>query len=69
MMFIKIILGLAIARILITFNLPDVKPFNCLPCLTAWCSLGVLLLLSPYDWYYFPIGYLTAQILMNYESK
>ena len=64
-----IILSVAVARILITFNLPDYKPFNCLPCLTAWTTLAGLLILDINHWYMFPVGYLCAQIIMMYESK
>lgn len=64
-----IILSVSVARILITFRLPNVKPFNCLPCLTAWITLILLLSLDITNWYMFPIGYFAQQMIMSYESK
>lgn len=57
------------ARALMSFNLVDMKPFNCQSCLSFWLSMIITL---GYDWELAPIAfvtYLLSDLILIYESK
>ena len=60
---------IGLARALMTFNLPNFKPFNCLSCLSFWVAVLNALLVD-----YNLIGiafitYLLSDLILIYESK
>ena len=66
---IYIIIAVAIARSLQTFELPNFKPFNCLSCLSFWTAVGIY---SFVDYRMIPmafVSYLLSDLILIYESK
>ena len=63
------IIAVAIARAFMTFNIPDVKPFNCQSCLAFWTAVVLYgfidITLMPYAF----ISYLISDLLLIYEHK
>ncbi len=62
-------MAVAIARALQEFKLPNIKPFNCQPCLSFWIAV---LIYSYIDWKLIPlafVSYLIAQLIIIYECK
>ena len=57
------------ARALQTWNLPNIKPFNCLPCFSFWIATSIYLFI---DWKLIPlafVSYLLSELILIYESK
>lgn len=57
------------ARALHTWKLPNIKPFNCLPCLSFWIATTIYLFI---DWKLIPlafVSYLLSELILIYESK
>ena len=57
------------ARALQTWNLPNIKPFNCLPCFSFWIATTIYLFI---DWKLIPlafVSYLLSELILIYESK
>jgi hypothetical protein len=66
---IYIIIAVAIARAFQTFELPNIKPFNCLSCLSFWTAVGIY---SFVDYRMIPfafVSYLLSDLILIYESK
>jgi hypothetical protein len=63
------IIAIAIARAFMTFNIPDIKPFNCQSCLAFWTAICLFafidITLMPYAF----ISYLLSDLLLIYEHK
>lgn len=63
------IIAVAIARALMSFDLPSLKPFNCQSCLSFWTALTIYLFI---DWSMIPfafIAYLISDLILIYEYK
>ena len=63
------IIAVAMARALMSFKLPNKKPFNCQSCLSFWTSLAIYLVV---DWTLIPfafISYLISDLILIYEHK
>ena len=64
-----ITIPIGIARALMSFNLPDYKPFNCQSCLSFWiafagcCAVDYNLIGMSF------ITYLVSDLILIYESK
>ena len=69
MTFILLFTATAIGMIMTTFNLPNIKPFNCASCLSGWVALGLLLCFNPSMWWCFPSSYLLTYLIFIYETK
>ena len=66
---IYIIIAVAIARSLTSFDLPQFKPFNCLSCLSFWTAVTIY---SFVDYRMIPlafVSYLLSDLILIYESK
>jgi hypothetical protein len=66
---IYIIIAVAIARALTSFDLPQFKPFNCLSCLSFWTAVAIY---SFVDYRMIPlafVSYLLSDLILIYESK
>jgi hypothetical protein len=66
---IYIIIAVAIARALTSFQLPNIKPFNCLSCLSFWTAVAIY---SFVDYRMIPlafVSYLLSDLILIYESK
>ena len=66
---IYIIIAVAIARSLQTFELPNIKPFNCQSCLSFWAAVAIYLFV---DYRMIPfafVSYLLSDLILIYESK
>ncbi len=66
---IYILIAVAMARALMSFNLPNIKPFNCQSCLSFWTALTIYLVV---DWTLVPlafISYLVSDLILIYEHK
>jgi hypothetical protein len=66
---IYIIIAVAIARALMSFRLPNIKPFNCQSCLSFWTAVAIY---SFVDYRMIPfafISYLLSDLILLYESK
>jgi hypothetical protein len=66
---IYIIIAVAIARSLTSFDLPQFKPFNCLSCLSFWTAVAIY---SFVDYRMIPlafVSYLLSDLILIYESK
>ena len=64
-----ILISIGIARALQTFNLPDIKPFNCQSCLAFW-SCMVIFLLTEWELCGISfIAYLLSDLILIYENK
>jgi hypothetical protein len=66
---IYIIIAVAIARALQSFDLPDFKPLNCLSCLSFWTAVAIYLFV---DYRMIPmafVSYLLSDLILLYESK
>ena len=70
MIYILFILSsIGIARAMQTFNMPDIKPFNCQSCMSFW---GCVALIGFYDWHMIPlafISYLLSDLILVWEQK
>lgn len=63
------IIAVAMARALMSFNLPNTKPFNCQSCLSFWTAVAIYLVV---DWTLVPlafISYLVSDLILIYEHK
>jgi hypothetical protein len=63
------IIAVAMARALMSFNLPNTKPFNCQSCLSFWAAVAIYLVV---DWTLVPlafISYLVSDLILIYEYK
>jgi hypothetical protein len=63
------IIAVAIARALMSFDLPSFKPFNCQSCLSFWTALAIYFFT---DWSMIPfafIAYLISDLILIYEYK
>ena len=63
------IIAVAMARALMSFGLPNTKPFNCQSCLSFWTALTIYLVV---DWTLVPlafISYLISDLILIYEHK
>lgn len=63
------LIAVAMARALMSFGLPNIKPFNCQSCLSFWTALIIYLVV---DWTLVPlafIAYLVSDIILIYEHK
>jgi hypothetical protein len=63
------ITAVAIARALMSFDLPNTKPFNCQSCLSFWTALAIYLCT---DWSMIPfafVAYLISDLILIYEYK
>ena len=64
-----ITIPIGIARALMSFNIPDYKPFNCQSCLSFWiavagcCAVDYNLIGMAF------ITYLLSDLILIYESK
>lgn len=66
---IIILMSIGFARAVQTFNLPDIKPFNCQSCLSFW---NCVLIMAFVDYELIGIAlisYLFSDILLIWESK
>lgn len=66
---IIILLPIGFARALMSFNLPDMKPFSCQSCLSFWVSVSASLLI---DWHLIGLAFITyllSDLILIYESK
>ena len=61
--------SIGLARALMTFNLPDVKPFNCQSCLSFWIAVMGYLAIDPYLVMLAFIAYLLSDLIMIYEAR
>lgn len=61
--------SIGLARALMTFNLPDVKPFNCQSCLAFWIAVVGYLAIDPYMVMLAFITYLLSDLIMIYEAR
>ena len=63
------LVSIGIARALQSFQLPDIKPFNCQSCLSFWMSI---ILYGIFDWTWIFasfITYLLSDLILIYEHK
>lgn len=63
------LIAVAMARALMSFGLPNTKPFNCQSCLSFWTALTIYLVV---DWTLVPlafISYLISDLILIYEHK
>jgi hypothetical protein len=63
------IIAVSIARALMSFDLPYIKPFNCQSCLSFWTALSIYLCT---DWSMIPfafVAYLISDLILIYEYK
>lgn len=63
------IIAIAVARSMMTFKLPDVKPFTCQSCLSFWTAVAIY---SFVDWKMIPmafLSYLISDLILIYEYK
>jgi len=63
------IIAVAIARAMMAFNMPQMKPFNCQSCLSFWIALIIYL---GHDWKMIPmafLAYLISDLILIYEHK
>jgi hypothetical protein len=63
------LIAVAMARALMSFGLPNTKPFNCQSCLSFWTALTIYLVV---DWKLVPlafISYLISDLILIYEYK
>jgi len=69
MMYLIPLMAVGAARAILTLPLPDVKPFNCMSCLSFWiCAITC----SFIDWQLIPLGflaYLLSDLILIYEYK
>ena len=66
---IYILIAVAMARALMSFNLPNTKPFNCQSCLSFWTAVSIYLVV---DWTLVPLAflsYLVSDLILIYEHK
>lgn len=64
-----ILISLGLARAVQTFNLPDIKPFNCQSCLSFWHSVIIFALI---EWHLIGLSFITyllSDLIMTWESK
>ncbi len=64
-----ILISLGLARAVQTFNLPDIKPFNCQSCLSFWHSVIIFGLI---EWQLIGLSFITyllSDLIMTWESK
>ena len=64
-----ILISIGLARALQTFNLPDIKPFNCLPCQSFWNSV---ILFGIIEWQLIGLSFITyllSDLILIWESK
>jgi hypothetical protein len=60
---------IGLARALLTFNLPDYKPFNCQSCLSFWIAI---ITASIVEWNFLGLAfvtYLISELIIIYEYK
>lgn len=69
MIFIIPLLAIGAARALMTFPLPDMKPFNCQSCFSFWLTVAVMLMVDPVLIGLGFISYLLSDLIQIYESK
>lgn len=60
---------IGIARILLTFNLPDIKPLNCQSCLSFWSTVIVCAFFDYHIIGISLISYLLSDLILVWESK
>lgn len=57
------------AMILMTFPLPNIKPFNCAPCLSTWIAIVLLFTFDVEHIWCAPIAYSLMSLILTYERK
>jgi len=63
------LVSIGIARALQSFQLPDIKPFNCQSCLSFWISLVGF---AVFDWTWIHVAFITyllSDLILIYEHK
>lgn len=60
---------IGLARALMTFNLPNFKPLNCLSCLSFWIAIVTSAIV---EWQFLGLAFITyllSDLILIYESK
>ena len=63
------IIAVAIARAFMTFDIPDIKPFNCQSCLSFWTAVILYCFIDVSMIPYAFLSYLISDLLLIYEHK
>lgn len=69
MIYLIPLISIGIARAMLSFNLPDIKPFNCQSCLSFWTCV---ILCAYIDYNLIGLGfiaYLFSDLILIYENK